>query len=46
MSILINNDTKLVAEIDAVVAEKAAQQSGLPVGQITPPPIFTPNNLR
>ena len=39
-------DTKLVAEIDAVVAEKAAQQSGVPVSQITPPPIFTPYKLR
>ena len=39
-------DTKLVAKIDAVVAEKAAQQSGVPVGQITPPQIFTPYKLR
>jgi anthraniloyl-CoA monooxygenase len=43
---LSSRDTKLVAEIDAVVAEKAAQQSGVPVGQITPPPIFTPYKLR
>ena len=43
---LRSRDTKLVAEIDAVVAEKAAQQSGVPVGQITPPPIFTPYKLR
>jgi anthraniloyl-CoA monooxygenase len=43
---LRSRDTKLVAEIDAVVAEKAAQQSGVPVGKITPPPIFTPYKLR
>ena len=43
---LRSRDTKLVAEIDTMVAEKAAQQSGVPVGQITPPPIFTPYKLR
>ena len=39
-------DAGLVAKVDDMVAEKAATQSGLSRGNITPPPMFTPFKLR
>ena len=43
---LRTRDPILVSSVDDMVAERAAEQSGVARGNITPPPMFTPFRLR